>query len=852
MRERRKFKAFLFPLILFTLLSLALFWPIFLGKANLNGNLLVSFYAPYGANLPFKNTGWDGLRIYFPFYKITFEALRNLRAPFWNPYAFSGHPHMADFQTAVFYPLNFFGLFLSQVAFWHLLRIAPMILAAFFTFLYLKNLKPFDFLRQSSGQVAQDKLSGMAAFFGALTFGFSPFILTWGEEVVMSVHSIIWLPLILFSIERFLQSKKKIFLAIISLSVASSFFGGYMQTTIYLFIFVFLYLLLKLGKNLFLSVLGWKLMLALILGILIAGVQLLPSAELFFLGARSQIRLTSTLMAFLLPIESLVTLLAPDFFGHPATGNFFRDGVAQYYEGVIFFGVAALIFAAYAIFAKKQKSFSGQKAKLIQFLAIVGVIALSLTIDLPTTRAYLMLPIPFLSSSIANRILFVPAFCLSVLAAIGFDLWQRTADKQIFRTIAFLGLLYILLICYLAGVRFFHFSYFDKGLPAIGNAIISARNLVVPFGVFVVSSLLIVIASYRSKYKGVCAAVIIMIAFLHTFYFSQKYFSFSDRKNIFPQNPILNFIQKNQGIWRSWGVGRGYFETNFASQYGIFWPGGYDSLNNRSYGEFTYSGKDVDISQFTFRADAGLGGKDKVSEFLREDRRKIADLLGVKFVIVYKDDFETLAKNNFVKVFEDGNFGVFENMQALPRAFLASNYEGPPHLGGSGQAPQVEGSLQGSGQAGQALHPGGSGQALKELEKMQRKLIPQKLLSGEFKSRDTIILEEPSPISPQFGEGSARIVVYKPSEVVVKTKSNEPKLLFLSDNYYPGWKAEVDGNNQDILRADYTFRAVPLVPGEHTVRFYYDSDVFKIGLLISILSLGTLGFFTLRKNRLVG
>src|SRR3989338_2028804 len=142
---------------LFTVLSLLLFWPIFTGKVNLNGNLLVSFYAPYGENLPYKNSGWDALRIYFPFYKVTLEAIGNFQVPLWNPYAFSGHPHMADFQTAVFYPLNIFGFFLPQIEFWHLLRITPMILAAFFTFLFLKNLR----------------LSMLAAIFGSLTFGFS-------------------------------------------------------------------------------------------------------------------------------------------------------------------------------------------------------------------------------------------------------------------------------------------------------------------------------------------------------------------------------------------------------------------------------------------------------------------------------------------------------------------------------------------------------------------------------------------------------------------------------------------------------------------------------------------------------
>src|SRR3989338_8457864 len=61
--------------ILFTILSLLIFWPIFLGKVNLNGHLLVSFYQIYGQNLPYKPTGWDQLRLYYPFYRVTLESL---------------------------------------------------------------------------------------------------------------------------------------------------------------------------------------------------------------------------------------------------------------------------------------------------------------------------------------------------------------------------------------------------------------------------------------------------------------------------------------------------------------------------------------------------------------------------------------------------------------------------------------------------------------------------------------------------------------------------------------------------------------------------------------------------------
>src|SRR3989344_412204 len=79
-----------------------------------------------------------------------------------------------------------------------------------------------------------------------------------------------------------------------------------------------------------------------------------------------------------------------------------------------------------------------------------------------------------------------------------------------------------------------------------------------------------------------------------------------------------------------------------------------------------------------------------------------------------------------------------------------------------------------------------------------------------------------------------------------KAKSDQPKLLFLSDNYYPGWKAQVDDEETQILRANYTFRAVPLIAGEHVVRFYYDSGAFKIGLLITLISLGVLGVFVFK------
>lgn len=727
---------------------------------------------------------------------------------------------MADFQTAVFYPLNIFGLFVGQIEFWHLLRITPSILAGFFTFLYLRNL-PFVILRPKVEESRKGRdpsltlrmtnkdggLSNLASIFGAITFGFSPFILTWGEEVVMVPHSIVWLPLILFSIDKFLALRNKKFLVLIAIACAFSFFGGYFQTTIYLFIFALAYLILRLGiKKLVFSQEGIKLIAALILGVLLASVQLIPSAELFFNSGRATIALRETLFGFLLPIESLLTYLAPDIFGHPATYNFFRQGVAQYYEGIMFMGIGALVFASLAIVALKQD-------KLVMFMAIFGLISLSTTLDLPTSRLFLSLPIPFLSTSIANRILFVPAFCLAVLASYGVDLWlsQKISAKKIL-----LGLLgiYLFAIFYLILVRLFNLTYFESGaFRSEANATVSLRNLAIPFAVFTITSLLILLGEIGRMGKKSVVFIITMIAFLHIFYFSQKYFSFSSREYIFPNHSILSFLKDNQGYFRSWGIAQGALANNFATQYGLFWSEGYDSLNNRAYGEFTYAMQGNRLSDFVFRADAGLGG-DGTAEVLlsNPNRRRLIDLVGVKYVIVKDSDFGAMEENNFVKVFDPpaggSKYGVFENLEVLPRVFLASNFE---------------------------------------VENNRQKII-KKLQEPEFDFKNSLVLEKRPAINPKEGEGVVDIVSYKPNEVIVKTKSSQPKLLFLSDNYYPGWKAQVDGDETEILRANYTFRAVPLLPGEHTVRFYFDSTSFKIGALISLVSLITLIYFVRAKR----
>ncbi|HZU75518.1 MAG TPA: YfhO family protein, partial [Dehalococcoidia bacterium] len=74
--------------------------------------------------------------------------------------------------------------------------------------------------------------------------------------------------------------------------------------------------------------------------------------------------------------------------------------------------------------------------------------------------------------------------------------------------------------------------------------------------------------------------------------------------------------------------------------------------------------------------------------------------------------------------------------------------------------------------------------------------------------------------------------------------TNGPALLVLTDTYYPGWQAFVDGQPAPLLRGDVLFRVVPVPAGEHEVEFRFEPQSLRLGLLITacaaVLALGAL------------
>ncbi|NQT95354.1 MAG: YfhO family protein, partial [Candidatus Omnitrophica bacterium] len=117
--------------------------------------------------------------------------------------------------------------------------------------------------------------------------------------------------------------------------------------------------------------------------------------------------------------------------------------------------------------------------------------------------------------------------------------------------------------------------------------------------------------------------------------------------------------------------------------------------------------------------------------------------------------------------------------------------------------------------------------------------------SSEFNPKEEIILEDPALSAwPETGSRKSgagkdivEIVKYMPREVEISVAAKAEAFLQLSDTYYPGWKAYVDGKEEKIYRANYFLRAVRVPQGEHIVKFVYDPLSFKAGAAISLITL---------------
>jgi len=744
---------------LWPVLFIFLVWFIFSSPYFLKG--LVPYSSTYQVNFfppwshyekfwgPVKNNAMPDIhgQIY-PWKKFTIETYRHGEIPFWNPYNFSGNPHLANYQSAVFSPFNLLFFILPFIDAWSIIILLQPLLAGFFTYLFARELG----------------VSRLGALISSTAFMFCGFIVVWMAYGTLG-YAIIYLPLALFAVERYCKDASFKSLLLLIFTIPLSFFSGHFQISIYFLIALFYYVVFKafIKRSMRLAT---YLLISIILGIFIAAPQLLSSIILYLNSVRSELFQVGETI----PFHYLVTIFAPDFFGNPVTRN---DWFGHYAEWSSFIGIWPLFLAIYAMIRIRSWR--------IFFFSTVVLGSIALAVDSPLSVLLVSLKLPVLSTSALSRIIVLFSFSFAVLAGLGFDklLKDINLNKARKTTVFILGSILIFFaatwILVLIGK-----IYPDEWL------IVAKRNLSLPTILFFIGSFLLLMAVRKKTFLVFAICYFLFAISFDSLRFAQKWMPFDPKELVFAQVPIIDAIKKHIDNGRIFGnIG-----AELTSYYGFPSIEGYDPLYIGRYGEFIRGANNGEF----------LKGERSV---VRLDRRgkytdRVLDLLGVSLIFhpipdtnqgwaypVWED------KKRYKMVYEDDKFQLFKNNLSLPRAKLFYNFE-----------------------------------VIKD-----NKEIIKRFYSDNFDFRNILILEENIDLKARAeATGSAKIISYTPNKVVIQSTTNSPALLFLSDNYYSGWKARVypeedrriNGKDSKIYRVDYSFRAVNIPKGESIVEFEYE------------------------------
>ncbi|MEW6095028.1 MAG: YfhO family protein [bacterium] len=118
--------------------------------------------------------------------------------------------------------------------------------------------------------------------------------------------------------------------------------------------------------------------------------------------------------------------------------------------------------------------------------------------------------------------------------------------------------------------------------------------------------------------------------------------------------------------------------------------------------------------------------------------------------------------------------------------------------------------------------------------------IIQELTKEDFEPKKEVIVEKeiphPSSLIPH-PSSLVEIVTYQSNKAILNVSSPTDCILFMSDTYYSSWRVFIDGVEGEIFPANLGFRGVALSKGEHEVKFVYKPKAFKIGLIITLITI---------------
>lgn len=177
-------------------------------------------------------------------------------------------------------------------------------------------------------------------------------------------------------------------------------------------------------------------------------------------------------------------------------------------------------------------------------------------------------------------------------------------------------------------------------------------------------------------------------------------------------------------------------------------------------------------------------------------------------------DALALAPDRWRQVARFGAVGVYENLKVLPRAWFASHAVVVP-----------------SAEVLSAIKTGrlnnGSPVNLRDTVLLESELF------GKRQLKTPLANLSPNATASEPAKSEVSVIRYQPQCIELQTNNATAGFLVLSEIYFRGWEAWVDGQRVSVERVNFTLRGVELSPGKHTVEFVFRAPSFRSGAILS-------------------
>jgi hypothetical protein len=774
----------------------------------------------------------DAVFWFFPAYKFVSEQIKSGSLPLWNPYQYSGAPMFAEWQAGALDPINWIYLIETTS------RALTLSLELGFA---VALLAAFSYARSVGFNHA-------AALFSAVIYGLSGFAVA-RTLYPGFLHIVALTPFVLYFVERLYRDGRWRYVAGGALIIAWQVFAAHPQPLIYSSLLACAYALFcaffrrdeaefqisNLRSQIrFLA----RFAVMFIAGAGLSAVQLLPAAESAHQSVRREWPFELFTLHSLHPL-SLVTTLFPFFHGAgqeiyrmPFWGVYWHHNEAQIYLGVTALSLAI----AGAIFAWRVRFGVGI---FWGGVAFIGMILAFGKYSGPTARALYHVPVignfrspnrhwmevtlavAFLAGYAVDRLLredsrflarsaqiaagALTALCLAIG---GFVLWRRDLAESFIRSLP------------------------DFGQTPQGFLQTAGAEFYLPMVTAACALLAIVIfARARRRYRWFAPLLALLIV---DYYLYATYAPITNPDKLetligtaMPKS--LAAEQHNRAPFRYHVIlTPALGEFNPLWFYGNEMVTGYDPVLNERYK--TFSGVDE-------------AGRSFISTLLDPEDQTL-DLLNARYVFAPQALFDpNAAKENGrqsevhapgdrsrwreITVRSDvapyRDYRVFENLRTLPRAWLVGRvkvaYDGD-------QLKLIRGAM-----TGQSFDPRAEALVAPIAEPKNR------WYSGflpESDANSTAPTTQMGNSAQASQAGSVTIQDRKPGRIQVEATAPTPSILVLSEIAYPGWRARVDGKDQEWKRVDYMLLGVPFSAGTHSVELVYRPSSINLGAVVSL------------------